>query len=179
MDTEGATVLWRRCLRQPSRALPALEALVWAVASELGPIQVGPKITGAGGIHVQLDGLCKFQSGEMNIEMPFQDGRKLFHHCTCMSALALELRRIWWWSLLKIYIQNGPNPGLWMGTPFRGLEFHSEAWIGTILKADFRSTLAIMAPFSSLLRSPTHIVNCGVMHCEIRLRAVKGKWGPL
>ena len=67
-----------------------------------------------------------------------------------------------------------------MGTPFRGLdwnhsELHSEAWIGTILNADFRSTLAIMAPFSNLLKEPHHIVNCGVMDSEIRLRAVKGK----
>ena len=55
VDVEGATALWRRCLRRPSRALPALEALVWAVASELGPIQVGPITTGARGIRVQLD----------------------------------------------------------------------------------------------------------------------------
>ena len=32
---------------------------------------------------------------------------------------------------------------------------HSEAWIETILNADYRSTLAIMASFSNLLRSLT------------------------
>ena len=32
--------------------------------------------------------------------MPFQDGRKLFHHR--MSALASELRWIRWWSLLTV-----------------------------------------------------------------------------
>ena len=32
---------------------------------------------------------------------------------------------------------------------------HPEAWIETILNADYRSTLAIMASFSNLLRGPT------------------------
>ena len=36
---------------------------------------------------------ASFHSGEMNMEMPFQDGKKLFHHC--MSALASELRWMW------------------------------------------------------------------------------------
>ena len=101
-----------------------------------------------------------FQSGEMNTEMPFQDGRKLFHHR--MSALASELRWIRWWSLLKNlhseWFQSRPLNGdstQRPGTPFRGLEFQSETSIGTILNADFRSTLADMAPFSNLLRSPT------------------------
>ena len=33
-----------------------------------------------------------FHSAKMHIEMPFQDGKKLFH---CMSAIALELRWMW------------------------------------------------------------------------------------
>ena len=31
---------------------------------------------------------------------------------------------------------------------------HSEAWIATILNADYKSTLVIMASISNLLRSP-------------------------
>ena len=137
VDVEEATALWRRCLRRPSRALPALEALVSVVASEPGPIPYRPQNHRCRR-HPCTTGLdfALFQTGEMNIEMPFQDGRKLFHNR--MSFLASELRWIWRWSLLKICIQNGSNPGLSMGTAFGILKFRSEDWIGTILNADFR-----------------------------------------
>ena len=43
---------------------------------------------------------ASFHSGAMNIEMPFQDGRKLFHHRR--SALASGLRWMWWCSFLTV-----------------------------------------------------------------------------
>ena len=43
---------------------------------------------------------ASFHSGVMNIEMPFQDGRKLFRHHR--SALASGLRWMWWCSLLTV-----------------------------------------------------------------------------
>ena len=43
---------------------------------------------------------ASFHSGAMNIEMPFQNGRKLFHHRR--SALASGLRWMWWCSFLTV-----------------------------------------------------------------------------
>ena len=34
---------------------------------------------------------AKFQSGGMNIEMPFQDGRKLFHHSYISSGFRIKM----------------------------------------------------------------------------------------